>query len=404
MLTIGIRPPPATCSLSQSYGPAFQGSPVVVIARSEERSAAGHALRDQRPDQRRRDAEHRHALLLDQPPEPVVGPVGRALHVDHGRAERAGADHRPRPHDPAHVRGEEDAVAGADVRLVGRLPGDREEEAAVHVQRALGPAGRAGRVREQVRMLRLDLERREFARPELDAPGPVGARPLDDVLDARRLVQRLLDRLAHRHACAAAERVVGGDHGLRAGVLQALDDGGRGEAGEDRHLHGADVRARMGGDGGLGRHRQVDRDPVAGADAERDERLGEPRHLVGQRCERPLVAQPVLGPEDGRDRVGRALRPRVHARLGDVQPRALEPGRPLDPARVVEDAVPGPGELELEVGGDGAPEAVGLLDRDTVEIRVALAAERLRQPGDVRRRELFRRRRPGELDVCVSNH
>ena len=41
MLTIGIRPPPAACSFSQSYGPAFQGSPVVVIDRREERSASG---------------------------------------------------------------------------------------------------------------------------------------------------------------------------------------------------------------------------------------------------------------------------------------------------------------------------------------------------------------------------
>jgi hypothetical protein len=41
MLTIGMRPPPAACSFSHSYGPAFHGSPVVVIARSDERSALG---------------------------------------------------------------------------------------------------------------------------------------------------------------------------------------------------------------------------------------------------------------------------------------------------------------------------------------------------------------------------
>ena len=375
-----------------------------MIDRSDDRSAVGHSLRDQRPDERRRDAEHGHALLLDQLPEPVVGTVGRALHVDHGCPERAGADHRPRPHDPAHVRGEEDAVAGADVGLVGRLAGDREQEAAVHVQRALRAAGRPGGVREQVGMLRLDLERRQLARAELDVPGPVGARPLDDVLDGRRLAQRLLDRLAHRHPRPAPQRVVGGDHGPRAGVLQALDDGRRGEAGEDRHLDRADVRARVRGDGGLGRHRHVDRDPVARADAERDERFGELHDLLRERGEGPLVAEPVLAPEDRRDRIGRALRPRVHAGLGDVQPGALEPGRPLDPARVVEDAVPGAGEIEVEVGGDGAPEAVGLLDRDAVELGVAVAAERAGEPGDVRRLELGRRRRPGEFDVRVSDH
>ena len=39
-LMIGQRPPP-TCSNSQRYGPEFQGSPVVTIVRSEDRSASG---------------------------------------------------------------------------------------------------------------------------------------------------------------------------------------------------------------------------------------------------------------------------------------------------------------------------------------------------------------------------
>ena len=38
---MGIRPPPHTFSFSQSYGPRFQGSPVVVTARSDERSVVG---------------------------------------------------------------------------------------------------------------------------------------------------------------------------------------------------------------------------------------------------------------------------------------------------------------------------------------------------------------------------
>src|SRR6185436_1624706 len=41
MLMIGMLPPPATCSFNQSYGPAFHGSPVVVIARNDERSVSG---------------------------------------------------------------------------------------------------------------------------------------------------------------------------------------------------------------------------------------------------------------------------------------------------------------------------------------------------------------------------
>jgi hypothetical protein len=224
------------------------------------------------------------------------------------------------------------------------------------------------------------------------------------VLDGRRIAQRFLDRLAHRHARAAAERVVGGEHRLRAGILEALDDRGGGEAGEDRHLDSADVGARVGRNGRLRRHRHVDRDPVAGTDAERDECLGELRHLLGERHERPFVAEPVLGPKDRGDRVGRTLSPRVQAGLGDVQPCTLEPGRPFDPARVVEHAVPRAGEVELEVGGDGAPEAIGFLDRRAVERGVAFTAEGAGEAGDVRRLQLRGGRRPGELDVGVSDH
>ena len=285
----------------------------------------GLALRDQRADQGRRDPEHGHALLLDEPPEPVVRPVGRSLHVDHAGAERARADDRPRAHDPAHVGREEDAVAGPDVGLVGRLAGDREQEAAVDVQRPLRPAGRAGRVCEQVGVLRLDLERRQLAGPELHVPAPVVARPLDDVLDGRRLAQRLVDRLAHRHARSAAERVVGGDHGLRLRVLEALHDRGRGEAGEDRHLNGADVRAGVRGDRGRGRHRHVDRDAVARARCPAPTSASASSvDLARELGERQLVARSVLAAEDGggRDRASvPPSRARMRSRCSAALPR-----------------------------------------------------------------------------------
>src|SRR5581483_12445750 len=40
-LTIGMRPPPQTCSFSHAYGAGFQGSPVVTTQRRLERSASG---------------------------------------------------------------------------------------------------------------------------------------------------------------------------------------------------------------------------------------------------------------------------------------------------------------------------------------------------------------------------
>ena len=142
----------------------------------------------------------------------------------------------------------------------------------------------------------------------------------------------------------------------------------------------------------------------ARSDPERGERLSEPHHLLGERSEGPLIPHAVLAPEDRCDRVGRAFRPGMHAGLGDVQPGALEPGRPLDPARVVEDAVPRTGEIEVEVVRDGAPEATGLLDRHAVQCGVAVAAERTSEARHVRRLELGGAGRPGEFDVRVSDH
>ena len=120
------------------------------------------------------------------------------------------------------------------------------------------------------------------------------------------------------------------DRDLRLGVLQPLGDRRRGEAGEDRHLHRADVGACVRGDRDLGRHRQVDRDAVAGLDAEPDERLGELRDLARELGERERAPRAVLAQADRRDVVGvRSGRPAVDAVPGDVELPADEPGRPL---------------------------------------------------------------------------
>ena len=97
------------------------------------------------------------------------------------------------------------------------------------------------------------------------------------MLDASAPLARLLEDLEHRHRAAAARRLALRDHDLRLARLEPLRHGRRREAGEDRHLDRAQVCARVRGDRDLGRHRQEDRDAVAGPDAERRELLGEPR-------------------------------------------------------------------------------------------------------------------------------
>ena len=97
-------------------------------------------------------------MTLDERPEAVrPGIIGRAV-VEHERAavgERA--DDLPRPHDPTDVGEPEQPLAAAQVHLERDLLGDLHEEAAVHVHRALRPAGRAARVRDEQRMLAVDV-------------------------------------------------------------------------------------------------------------------------------------------------------------------------------------------------------------------------------------------------------
>ena len=127
------------------------------------------------------------------------------------------------------------------------------------------------------------------------------------------------------------------------------------------------------------------------------ERLGEASHLVRELGPRERAALALLRRPDGGLAVGRLAGPAVHARLCDVQPGADEPRRPLDPARVVEDVVPLGRERDPEVVDDRSPEAVGLVEREPVQLLVRLAAERAREPGDVRRCELLGGRGPREV-------
>ena len=236
---------------------------------------------------------------------------------------------RPRAHDPAHVGREVDDVARVHVGLVGDLARDRDEEAALHVHDALRPAGRAGRVREQVRVLRVDLER-PAARP---GQGVELERREHDVLDATapRAAPPRGSRASARASRGASDSRLR-DHDLRLARLQPLRDRRRGEAREDRHLDRADVRARVRGDRDLGRHRQEDRDAVARLDAERDERLREPRHVARELGERQLAARAVLAEPDRRDAVGTRAPPSGARSCGRVEPARRRTRSPT-PAR-----------------------------------------------------------------------
>ena len=190
-------------------------------------------------------------------------------------------------------------------------------------------------------MLGVDLDRRQLAGSERHAPAAVLATPFDDVLDRRRLPQRLVDRLAHRHARAAAVRPVGRDHDLRAGVLQPLHD-----RRPRRSRRRSAPAPRRGG-------RTRARRPPPPATSAGRRRPGRPARrrapasasasahgLARQLAQVQTARSPSSPAKIARDLVRALARPAVEAGVGDVQPRALEPRRPFDPARVVEHPVP----------------------------------------------------------------
>src|SRR5262249_14809767 len=126
--------------------------------------------------------------------------------------------------------------------------------------------------------------------------------------------------------------------------------------------------------------------------------LGQPVHGVRQLAPGHRRARPVLSQPDGRLLLGELLRrPAVDATPGEVELPAYEPARPFGPAGGVDDLRPRFGELQAEVLDHRWPKALGLLDRDAVEVVVALDAEPARQPSQVRALDLLGRGRPHEL-------
>jgi hypothetical protein len=151
----------------------------------------------------------------------------------------------------------------------------------------------------------------------------------------------------------------------------------------DRDLDRAEMGHRVRRDGDLGRHRQVDRDAVAGAHAERRELLGEPCDVPPELRERQRAPAAVLAQADRGDRLRCPARPAVHAVLRDRHAAAHEPRRPLRPAGEVDDLIPGAGEGEAEVLDHERPEPLRLLARAAHELGVVGSAGAPKQAGDV---------------------
>ena len=85
----------------------------------------------------------------------------------------------------------------------------------------------------------------------------------DDVLDRRRVRERLVGHLLERHDLAAAIAAVGGDEQRGLRVVDAIAQRLGAEAAEDDAVDRADARAREHRDRELGNQRHVERDAIA---------------------------------------------------------------------------------------------------------------------------------------------
>ena len=210
---------------------------------------------------------------------------------------------------------------------------------------ALRPAGRPGRVREQVRRLGIDLGRWQDA-------GLLGEQLVpwrqDDVLERGRLAPTLFQDREHGHLSAAPQRAPRRDRDLGSEARSRARQAGAAKPEKigtwtaPRCAHACEATATSCDMG-------EERDTVTNADAERRESLCEARDLIRHLGERQCASPVVLAERDACDRVGRRLRPAMGAVVGNAHLSPDEPGRPFGAPRKVDDAVPRARELQPDV-------------------------------------------------------
>ena len=104
----------------------------------------------------------------------------------------------------------------------------------------------------------------------------------EDVFDAGAFCDGLVDDGLELYLRAAAPGAILREDELAGGVVDAVDDGLRGEAPEDDRMHGADARAGKQRHRELRAHAHVDGHAIAFADAELAEYRGETLDLPVQ--------------------------------------------------------------------------------------------------------------------------
>ena len=367
---IGTREPP-TSSKSQRYGSGFHGSPVVTNVRSDERS-----LRRRRRAAAARGPASARGRARSRAPARRSARAGRRGQSGAPSAKTIVAPSAPAPTTVHGPMIQPMSVAKwttspcVHVGLVGDLAGDRDEEAALHVDDALRLAGRAGGVGQEVRRLRVDLERRQLARAVGDELVHGAS---DDVLDRRRLAAAP-PRGSRASAPSRPRRedspcVITTFASLacsRCATAGAAKPEKIGTCTAPMCAHACDAIATS---GDIGR-KIATRSP--GSHAELRRALREPRHLARELGEGQLAARAVLAEADRRERRPGSLAPsdaRSCARSRRCPPtnQVVHSG----PRESSSTCVHGASELEPEVLDDERPEPLGLVDRAPHQLGVA---------------------------------
>ncbi len=252
------------------------------------------------------------------------------------------------------------------------------EVAAGGVQNTLRLAGGSGRIQNEEGILRIHdgrragrrLLRHQFVVPQIarcvHRDLRAGAAHDKNMLDALGALDAhgTVDILLERHALAAAQRLVRGNHQSRRAIRNATAQRLGRKACEHHGVDRPDARTGEHGNGDLRNHRQVDRHSVAFLYAERQQRVCALADTGMQ-----LTVADVLRtiriirlPDDG-GLVAAGLQVAIQAIGGDIELAAVEPAgveiafqeaRVLDLRELLD---------PIEAAADSAPESIRVLDR-----------------------------------------
>ena len=338
--------------------------------------------------------ENVYLVAVDDAPETVgFGEVGRAfVHEAGGAVLQRSVNDVTVARDPSDVGGTPVSVLFLKIEhpLGGQVSADGI--AAGGMDDALRFAGGSGSVKDVERVLGVERLggtivrrlRHQLVPPVIAARLHIdwcsGALVDHDVLNRGAGFQRFFDCWKKFDLGAAPVGTILGDDGGGLGVVNAVDQGVRGEPAEHDGVRRTDAGTGQHGNGQLEGHAHVDGNPVALLDSERFQDVGELLHfamklLISEGANFSRLALP----NQCRFVFAGGLHMAVETVVRDIE---LAAGKPFCPGQVpFQDLVPLFEPMQLV--RDPGPEFLRLLDRFAVDALVLLQALDVRLPAEI---------------------